>query len=37
MRPSACTGRKLKKVRHALETHQVQLPEKNDQSARSEA
>ncbi len=30
-------GTKVEKVRKALEAHQVQLPEKNDQSARSEA
>jgi hypothetical protein len=30
-------GTKVEKVRHALEAGQVQLPEKNDQSARSEA
>ncbi len=30
-------GTKVEKVRHALDTGQVQLPEKNDQSARSEA
>jgi len=29
-------GTKVEKVRHALEAGQVQLPEKNDQSARSE-
>jgi len=29
-------GTKVGKVRHALESGQVQLPEKNDQSARSE-
>jgi hypothetical protein len=28
-------GTKVVKVRHALETKQVQLPERNDQSARS--
>ena len=28
-------GTKVEKVRHALESHQVQLPEHNDQSARA--
>lgn len=29
-------GTKVEKVRHALRSGQVQMPEKNDQSARSE-